>query len=412
MIKSFAHLVLLKKVKIVLSWFAKARKLAAPLSGRRRYGIELVGGVLLLAVVAWLLSFLTPYQTTRTNRSDISFYNSDTSGQASDQLFRAKVIGEKDGKINVTVVEGEREGETQLVSGLPEKELKSGDIVLLSQTAIGGPQPVLFDHWRLPTVIFFVLLFIVIVALVGRRRGMTSLVGLAVSVFVIGAFIIPQIVNGANPFWTCVVGAYAIAVSSILIAHGLSKRTIVSLCIVLGILSLTVALAYIMVTMTGLRGVNDETTAYLKVMSTVDMRGVLIGGIIIATLGVLDDIVTAQVAVVDELQKVNGAMSIRVLYKKAASVGAEHIASLVNTLALVYVGVALPMLLSLVMFQSQQTGWSPFILFNSEFIAQEIIRTVVASIGLVIAVPISTLGAAYLLTYWHKVPLLERLSLK
>lgn len=395
-----------------MSWFAKTKNLAAFPLGRRRHGIELLGGLLLLAVVAWLLSFLTPYHAMQSNRSDISFYDSDTSDQASNQLFRARVVGEKDGKINVTVIEGERKGETQLVGGSPAKDLKAGDIVLLSQTAIGGPQPVLFDYWRLPTVIFFVLLFIVVVALVGRRRGITSLVGLAVSVFVIGAFIIPQIVNGANPFWICVVGAYAIAVSSILIAHGLSKRTVVSLCIVLGILSLTVALAYIMVMMTGLRGVNDETTAYLKVMSTVDMRGVLIGGIIIATLGVLDDIVTAQVAVVDELQKVNRAMPISILYRKAASVGSEHIASLVNTLALVYVGVALPMLLSLVMFQSQQTGWSPLVLFNGEFIAQEIIRTVVASIGLVVAVPISTLGAAYLLTYWHKVPFLERLPLK
>lgn len=395
-----------------MSWFAKTKNPAALLLGRRRHGIELLGGLLLLAVAAWLLSFLTPYHAMQSDRSDISFYDSDTSDQASNQLFRAKVVGEKDGKINVTVIEGKRKGEAQLVGGSPSKDLKPGDIVLLSQTAIGGPQPVLFDYWRLPTVIFFVLLFIVVVALVGRRRGITSLVGLVVSIFVIGAFIIPQIVNGANPFWICVVGAYAIAVSSILIAHGLSKRTVVSLCIVLGILSLTVALAYIMVMMTGLRGVNDETTAYLKVMSTVDMRGVLIGGIIIATLGVLDDIVTAQVAVVDELQKANEAMSMRVLYKKAASVGSEHIASLVNTLALVYVGVALPMLLSLVMFQSQQTGWSPFVLFNGEFIAQEIVRTVVASIGLVVAVPISTLGAAYLLTYWHKVPFLERLPLK
>ncbi|MNH50088.1 YibE/F-like protein [compost metagenome] len=396
-----------------MSWLARANLTRGnkPLI-RRRHIVEVAGALCFLVAAAWLLSFLSPYQAVQSNQSDVSFYESDKSASSANQVFRAKVIGERSGKVNVLPIEGDLRGQEQLISGVPIEGLAIGDTVLLTQQATSGRELTLFDHWRLPTVIFSVLLFIVIIALVGRRRGLTSLVGLAVSIFVIGAFIIPQIANGANPFWICVMGAYAIAVSSILIAHGISKRTIVSLCIVLGILSLTVALAAGMVAMTHLRGINDDATAYLGVMSAVDMQGVLIGGIIIATLGVLDDIVTAQVAVVDELQKVGKPMSVRALYKKAASVGAEHIASLVNTLALVYVGVALPMLLSLVMFQSQQVGWSPLALLNSEFIAQEIIRTVVASIGLVVAVPISTFGAAYLLTHWHRVPLLERLSLR
>lgn len=368
---------------------------------------------MVLAVAAWLLSFLTPYHAAPPARTDITYYDASSSAYTSTQVLRAKVLGDKNGKVRVAPLEGDLKGHEQLVSGLPASELKTGDVVLLSRSAAGNDQGfTLFDRWRLPAIIFLVLLFIVIIALIGRRRGVTSLVGLATSIFVIGAFIIPQIAGGANPFWICAAAAYMIAVTSILIAHGLSRRTIVSLLIVLGILSITIALAYSAVMLTGLRGINDDTTAYLNVMRALDMRGVLIGGIIIATLGVLDDIVTAQVAVVDELQKVDATLSVGMLYKKAASVGAEHIASLVNTLALVYVGVALPMLLSLVIFQSQQTGWSPLLLFNSEYISQEIVRTAVASIGLVVAVPLSTLGAAYLLTHWHKLPLLARLPVR
>ncbi|RYZ90965.1 MAG: YibE/F family protein, partial [Moraxellaceae bacterium] len=128
-------------------------------------------------------------------------------------------------------------------------------------------------------------------------------------------------------------------------------------------------------------------------------------GMIIATLGVLDDIVTAQVAVVDQLRKANAKLGINELYTRASAVGGEHIAALINTLALAYVGISLPIVLSIVDLQSSN---NLLVLFNSEFIAQELTRTIVSSLGLILAVPISTLFAAILLTRWDDI--IKRLS--
>ena len=120
----------------------------------------------------------------------------------------------------------------------------------------------------------------------------------------------------------------------------------------------------------------------------------IISGIIIASLGVLDDVVTTQVATVEELHKSNPALSRRELFRAASSVGSEHITSLVNTLALAYVGASLPFIIMLTMRQTN----SPLITVNGEYIATEVVRTLVASIGLVVAVPVSTGVATWVYT--------------
>src|SRR5690606_30788086 len=123
----------------------------------------------------------------------------------------------------------------------------------------------------------------------------------------------------------------------------------------------------------------------------IDVRGLLIGGIIIATLGVLDDVVTTQTATIDELHKANPRLSFWQLVQRGYAVGTEHVIALVNTLALAYVGVSLPMVLSITLSSQSQSLLS---ILNSEFIAQEIVRTLVSSIALVLAVPLSTVVAA------------------
>lgn len=131
------------------------------------------------------------------------------------------------------------------------------------------------------------------------------------------------------------------------------------------------------------------------------MRGVLIGSVLIATLGGLDDVVTTQVATVDELMNANTDQTNREVYRRALSVGGEHIAAVINTLALAYVGVALPTLLAMAVYYSSQSGHSLVAFFNSEFIAQEVIRTSVSSIGLIAAVPLSTYLAVMILKKWN-----------
>jgi uncharacterized membrane protein len=147
--------------------------------------------------------------------------------------------------------------------------------------------------------------------------------------------------------------------------------------------------------LTHLTGGGTEEAFYLQigVLSTLNLRGLLLGGIIIGALGVLDDITTAQTAAVDEISKANPSLRFEELVKRGHSIGREHITSLVNTLALAYVGASLPLLLIFSAAHSEPL----WVLLNREYIIEELVRTLIGSITLILGVPISTLLAALFL---------------
>jgi uncharacterized membrane protein len=145
--------------------------------------------------------------------------------------------------------------------------------------------------------------------------------------------------------------------------------------------------------MVGLSGGATEEAFYLqynKTLENINLQGLFLGGVLIGTLGVLDDITTAQTAVVAELKRANNSLSWKELYIRSLSVGREHIASLVNTLAFAYIGASFPVFLSYI-FASNLPWW---VLLNSDQIVEEIIQTLVGSSALVVAVPVSSYLAA------------------
>jgi len=144
--------------------------------------------------------------------------------------------------------------------------------------------------------------------------------------------------------------------------------------------------------MTRLFGLGSEESLDLQygALKNINLQGLLLAGIIIGALGVLDDITTAQTAAVAELKLANAKLSFDELYRRGMAVGKEHITSLVNTLALAYAGASLPMLLLFTVYQ--QPLW---VTLNSEFVVEEVVRTVVGSLALTVAVPITTFLAAY-----------------
>lgn len=360
-------------------------------TSKRRY-IE-VGTVLVsLLAIMWIATLITPYQPD--DKYDI--YSPEQRSSASTTYFRAKVNAIGASNLDVTLLDGPQKNTNETVYYPATSRLDSvrvGSTILVANTS-STDTIYLIDTYRIPVLITIIALFMALVVIVGSKRGIMSLVGLGVSMVVVVWFIIPFILAGHNSLLVCIAGAYIIAFSTIIIAHGVKLRTIISLGCVVFILLIVAILAHVAVTMLGLQGSSDETSYYLMLdMPQIDMAGVLAGGIIIASLGVLDDIVTAQVATVDELQKANAKLGIRQLFRRASSVGAEHIASLVNTLVLVYVGAALPILISLF---GRGTGSNAVLVANGEYISAEIVRTVIASSGLVMAVPISTLVAAFI----------------
>jgi uncharacterized membrane protein len=276
-------------------------------------------------------------------------------------------------------------------------------VVIKVPDATNGDQYYISDNYRLNGIIFFAVLFFIIVLILGRWRGLTSIVGLVGGVVVLAGFIIPLIVRGHNPLLVVTTGSVAIICVSMFFAHGLNRSTVISV-ISTGItLALASVLAYAAVHLTFLFGTGSEEAMFVSFGSTesLDLRGILLAGIIIGTLGVLDDITTAQTAAVRELHDTKPDMAFSEMFMRVMRIGREHIASLVNTLVLAYAGASFPLFL-LFYTTNAQPLWA---IINSQQIAEEIVRTLVGSTALVLAVPISSAIAAY---YYTKMPHLDK----
>ena len=242
-------------------------------------------------------------------------------------------------------------------------------------------------------------LFIVVVVIVGRIWGAFSLLGLCLSFLVIFKIIIPLIIKGINPVLAAVLGATLIVPITFYISHGFNKKTHIGVISTIISLIITGLLAVYFVGAAHLTGFASEEAGFLQVerSGSIDIRGLLLAGIIIGTLGILDDVTIGQSSTVQQLKKANPKMKLLELYTNGMKVGQDHISSMVNTLMLVYSGSALPLLL--LFFGSQKSFVD---ILEYELIAEEIVRMLVGSIGLVLAAPLATVLAAYFFTARNK----------
>lgn len=233
-------------------------------------------------------------------------------------------------------------------------------------------------------------IFAIAVVVVGRMRGVMALIALAVSFMVLSLFILPAILEGSNPLLVAVVGSSAIMLIALYMCHGLSARTSVAVLGTLISLSLIGLLGSEFIDWAALTGNTDDSTGLIHgLYPRIDMSGLLLAGVIIGSLGVLDDVTVTQTSAVWELHEANPSMGWRGLYRAGIRIGRDHIASVVNTLVLAYAGAALPLLLLFSIAQS-----SVVTVANSELVAEEIVRTLIGSIGLVASVPVTTALAA------------------
>ncbi len=268
-----------------------------------------------------------------------------------------------------------------------------GDKVIVSFTQDYAGKDIFFitDYVRRDALIWLFLIFVVITVIIARWRGALSLCGMGASFYIIFSFILPKISAGENPITTAILGSLIIIPVSFFLSHGFNKKTFVAILGTLIALIITGVLSSIFVEMARLTGFASEEAGFLQVakQGSINMKGLLLAGIIIGVLGVLDDITISQSAIVFQLKAANENLKFKELYSRAMSVGQDHISSMVNTLILVYTGAALPLLL---LFIDSPRPFSEVI--NYEIIADEVVRTLVGSIGLILAVPITTFIAA------------------
>ena len=246
------------------------------------------------------------------------------------------------------------------------------------------------------------LLFVVVVIAVGRIRGLLALVALGISAAVLLAFVLPALVAGGPGLLIGMVGASTIMFVILYLVHGPNLRTTAALIGTLGGILIMAGISQVSMQMTRLSGIEDEASGMLSgLSSTIDFRGLLSCSIIIAGLGVLNDVTITQASSVWELRAAAPAMSRVEVYRRAMRIGRDHIASTVYTVFFAYVGAALSVLILLYLYDR------PFLsLLTREDIAIEIVRTLCGSIGLVLAVPLTTWVAA-LFAVPAKSPILE-----
>lgn len=270
---------------------------------------------------------------------------------------------------------------------------KIGDKLVISHTKDinGNDIFMISDYVRRDSLLVLFIIFSVLAIFIGGKWGLTSILGMAYSFLIIFKFILPQIIKGSDPIIISIIGSAFIIPVTFYLSHGFNKKTNIAIIGTLISLTITGILASIFVNASKLTGFASEEAAFLNFEKAgkINIKGLLLSGIIIGALGILDDITISQSAIVYQLKDVNSKINFKELYSRAMKVGHDHVSSMVNTLVLVYTGAAMPLLL---LFINNPKPFSEVI--NYEIIADEIVRTLVGSIGLILAVPITTLIAA------------------
>jgi len=256
--------------------------------------------------------------------------------------------------LKLLVTKGSLDGENIYVENgdLPMANMqvyKVGDRVMvnLGQDFKGNDYYVITDYIRRRPMLLLLLLFVVLVILVGRMWGITSLISMGFTFLIIMKLILPQLLAGTDPVFIAIIGSLFIIPVSFYLSHGLNQKTSVAIIGTFISLVITGILASIFVEAAKLTGFASEEAAFLQIdmQGMINIKGLLLAGIIIGTLGVLDDVTISQASVVNQLKQSNKKLSLAQLYQRAMNVGQDHISSMVNTLFLVYAGASLPLLL-------------------------------------------------------------------
>jgi uncharacterized membrane protein len=301
------------------------------------------------------------------------------------------------GTVTIRLTSGADKGqqiETDIPAGPGAPEISTGDKLVLIRTegTASGADYQILDHQRGRGLWVLGIAFALAVVAFGRWRGLAALGGLAITFGVLLLFIVPAILDGRSPLLVAVVGSAAIMLSVLYLTHGFTVPTSVAVLGTLASLTLTGLLALAATAALHLSGVGTEETNFLSLaFSDVNMQGLLLAGILIGSLGVLDDVAVTQAVTVSELARANPALPATGLFRAASRVGRAHITSVINTLVLAYAGASLPLLILLA------AGNAPLgQVLTTQMLAQEIVRSAVGTMGLIAAVPITTALAAFM----------------
>jgi uncharacterized membrane protein len=247
------------------------------------------------------------------------------------------------------------------------------------------------DFQRQQPMLWLLALFGIVVLAAGRFHGLRALVGLAASLATVIFFVVPAITDGKPPLQVAAFGALGVMLATIPLVHGGGAKSLAACLGTAFALLLTLGLADLFSSLAHLSGLTTDEAVYLQSTSHVSIKGLLLAGMVIGSLGVLGDTTVTQASTVIALRRANPLLGWKDLVTHATSVGRDHIAATVNTLVLAYTGAALPVL---IIFSLGGTSFGSAL--NGEVVAAPVVATLVGSIGLIAAVPVTTMLAALL----------------
>ena len=304
--------------------------------------------------------------------------------------------------VGLRLQEGPDRGRTVRVrsgESLSEPDVDVGDELRVVRNDVPAGTPAgaieaytVTDFERRAPLLWLAIAFALVALIVGGRRGARALIGLVLSVAVIFGFIVPAMLDGQPPVAVALTGALAIMLATILVTHGAGLKSFAAIMGTTSSLAITVAIGAAFVELAHLTGLtSDASTLLLAGRPDLSLEGIILAGLVIGALGVLDDVTVSQASTVLALARANPAMPVRRLYREALDVGRDHATATVNTLVLAYVGAALPVLL---IFHNGSVDAGDAL--NSEMVGKEVVAMLAGSIGLLAAVPLTTLLTAWL----------------
>jgi uncharacterized membrane protein len=303
--------------------------------------------------------------------------------------------------LKVKIEDGSQKGTTLTADNGDQSQITKDQFVSNGQEIIidkvTNPNDVVsysvYDTYRLNNLLIFLIIFCFAVVLIAGLKGFGSLLGMIVSLGIILLFIIPQILQGNDPLTITLIGATVIILITTYLAHGISQKTTVALVSTLISIFLTAGLAILAVWFTNISGIGNDDASILQIGATsvINLKGLFLSGLIITTLGALNDVTTTQAMTILELKKADPKLKFVALFEKGFAVGKEHIASLVNTLILAYVGSAFAVFIFFVLNPVKVPSW---VILNNEIVADEVVKILGGSIGLLLSVPIVTFLAS------------------
>lgn len=353
------------------------------MTNRTKYIIGILSAILLVSLAFILPSYIISNTDNGYSLGTVSYVTEQATTEGQETLF----------EYGVEVVKGPNAGEIVITSQPQVYAADNGaTVVVHSYENSEGIQYVITEPFRIGAILLLFVIFCFAIVLFAQKSGLRSIIGLILSFVILTTFIAPQIAAGANPVLIGIIGSMGIVIFSMLFSHGFNKKVYVAVSGTVITLVIAVIFAEIAIRITGLSGMGTEEAYFLQFsnLDISDYKGLLLAGIIIGVLGVLDDITTAQSAAVYELHDANNRLTLKELYSRGASIGREHIVSLVNTLFLAYAGASFPLFLYLTI----NRNIPMWVLVNSEFIVEEIVRALSGSVALILAVPITTLLAS------------------